>query len=64
MCDAVKKELDGPGRLLDYRAMNHKLRIEHNIQVPWNLVHNVMAELDPKGLEAKKLPEKEEETDS
>ena len=31
--DAVKKELDRPGRLLGYRAMNHKLRTEHNVQV-------------------------------
>ena len=31
VCDAVKKELDGPGRLLGYRAMNHKLRTEHNV---------------------------------
>ena len=33
VCDAVKKELDGPGRLLGYRAMNHKLRTEHNVRV-------------------------------
>ena len=42
VCDAVKKELDGPGRLLGYRAMNHKLTTEHNVQVPWHLVHDVM----------------------
>ena len=62
MCDAVKKELDGPGMLLGYRAMNHKLRTEHNVQVPRHLVHNVMAELDPEGLEARNLQKKEEET--
>ena len=28
--DAVQKELDRPGRLLGYRAMNQKLRTEHN----------------------------------
>ena len=58
VCDAVKKELDGPGRLLGYRAMNHKLRTEHNVQVPRHLVHNVMAELDPEGLEARNLQKK------
>ena len=28
---AVQKELDGPGRLLGYRAINQKLRTEHNV---------------------------------
>ena len=51
--DAVQKELEGPGRLLDYRAMNQRLRTEYKVQVPRHLVHNVMAELDPEGLEAK-----------
>ena len=52
---AVKKELDGPGRLLEYRAMNQKLRTEHNILVPRHLVYNMMTELDPEGLQARKL---------
>ena len=56
--DAVQKELDGPGRLLGYRAMNQKLRTEHNVQVPRHLVHNVMAELDLDGLEARNLQRK------
>ena len=38
--------------------MNHKLRTEHNVQVPRHLVHNVMAELDPEGLEARNLSKK------
>ena len=62
MCDAVKKGLDGPGRLLGYRAMNHKLRTEHNVQVPLHLVHNVMAELDPEGLEARNLQKKKKKS--
>ena len=45
--DAVQKELEGPGRLLGYRAMNQR-----------HLVHNVMAELDPEGLEARNLETK------
>ena len=38
--------------------MNQKLRTEHNVQVPRHLVHNVMAELDPEGLEARNLQKK------
>ena len=56
--DAVQKELEGPGKLVGYRAMNHKLRTEHNVQVPRHLVYNVMAELDPEGLEARNLQQK------
>ena len=56
--DAVQKELEGPGKLLGYRAMNQKLRTEHNVQVPRHLVYNVMAELDPEGLEARNLQRK------
>ena len=41
--DAVSKELNGPGRCLGYRALNQKLRSEHNIKVPRHLVHNVLA---------------------
>ena len=57
MSDAVQKELEGPGKLLCYRAMNQKLRTEHNVQVPCHLVY-VMAELDPEGLEARNLQRK------
>ena len=55
---AVKKKLEGPGKLLGYRAMNKKLRTEHNVLVPRHLVHNMMAELDPEGLEARNLQRK------
>ena len=55
MSDAVQKELEGPGKLLGYKAMNQKLRTEHNVQVPRHLVYNVMAELDPEGLETRNL---------
>ena len=58
MSDAVEKELEGPGKLLGYRAMKQKLRTEHNLQVPRHLVYNVMAELDPEGLEARNLQQK------
>ena len=49
--DAIQKELDGPGKLLGYRAMNQRLRNEHDIKVPRHLVYNVMCELDPEGME-------------
>ena len=49
---AVRKELDGPGRLLGYRAMHNKIRQEYQLNVPRNLVHAVMFDLDPEGLEA------------
>lgn len=54
----VKKELEGPGRLLGYRGMNQKWRTEHNILLPPRLVHNMMAELDPEGLEARNFQRK------
>ena len=56
--DAVSKELNGPGRCLGYRALNKKLRNEHNIKVPRRLVHNMLKELDPEGLESRALNKK------
>ena len=56
--DAVQKELEGPGKLLGYRAMSQKLRTEHNVLVPRLLVYYVMAELDPEGLEGRNLQRK------
>ena len=38
--------------------MNQKLRKEHNIPVLNHLIHNMMAELDPKGLKARNLQRK------
>ena len=48
---AVQKELDGPGQLLGYQAIHKKVRQVHNLNVPRNLVHAVMTELDPEGLQ-------------
>jgi len=50
---AVRKELDGPGKLLGYRAMYNKIRQEYLLNVPRNLVHTVMFDLDPEGLETR-----------
>ena len=51
--EAVKKELDGPGKLLGYRAMYHKVWQDHELDVWRDLVHAAMYDLDPKGLEAR-----------
>ena len=51
--EAVQKELNGPGKLLGYRAMHKKIRQEYNLFVPRDAVHNIMYELDPEGLESR-----------
>ena len=51
--DAVKKELEGAGKLLEYRAMLKKVRQEYNLHVTRDAVYNVMYDLDPEGLEAR-----------
>lgn len=47
---AVEMELHSPGRLLGYRAMYNKIRQEYHLNVPRNLVHAVMFDVDPDGL--------------
>ena len=49
--EAVAKEMDGPGSLLGYRALYKKNREVHGLSVPRNLVHAVMTEVNPQGLE-------------
>ena len=49
--DAVREEMEGPGQLLGYRAMHHKIREQHHLCVPRNLVYDVMTLVDPEGLE-------------
>ena len=49
--EAVGKELEGPGQLLGYRALHKKMRQEHLLNVPRDLVYAVMQELDPDGLD-------------
>ena len=51
--DAVKKEVDGPGKLLGYRAMQKTLRQEHELKVPRDIVYVVMQDVDPEELQAK-----------
>ena len=51
--EAVGKELEGPGKLLGYRALHQKIRQEHLLNVPRDLVYTVMKEMDPEGLESR-----------
>ena len=51
--EAVDEELKGPGKLLGYRALHKKIRLEHGLNVTRDQVYDVMSELDPKGLEAR-----------
>ena len=56
--DAVQAELRGGWQRLGYRSMNLKLRNEHNIFLPRKLVSDIMWDLDPQGVEARKLRKK------
>lgn len=51
--EAVSKELAGPGKLISYRAMYYEIRQEHKLNVPRNLVHEIIYDLDPEGLQAR-----------
>jgi len=46
---AVRKELDGTGKRLGYRAMYNKMRQEYLLNVPRNLIHGRIFDRDPKG---------------
>ena len=48
---AVREEINGPGQLLGYRAMHKKIREQHNLVVPRDLVYDMMTLVDPEGLE-------------
>ena len=51
--EALTKEVGGPGKLLGYRVMQKKLRQEHELKVPCDLVYAVMQDVDPEGLQAR-----------
>ena len=57
--NAVKEELDGPGKLLGYRAMTNKIRQKHELKVPRRIVHAMMYNLDAEGLEQRGLTNRE-----
>ena len=49
--EVVEKEMKGPGKLLGYRSLHKKVRKVHGLNVPRNLVYNVMMDVNPEGLE-------------
>ena len=42
--------MEGPGQYLGYRAMQRKVREQHKLAVPRNLVYDVMSMVDPEGM--------------
>ena len=56
--NVVKIELEGPGKLLGYRALNQKIRTEHHICVPRNLIADILFEMDPEGVAARDVKRK------
>ena len=50
---AVKKELEGSGKLLGYRALHKKIRQVYDLNVPRDLVYAVMYNVDPEALKQK-----------
>ena len=63
MRDAVAREIRGPGKLVGYRAMHRKVRQEHGLNVPRDLVHAVMYELDPEGFESRAVGARRKKTE-
>eukprot|EP00112_Aurelia_sp_Birch-Aquarium-sp1_P008488 Seg1936.6 transcript_id=Seg1936.6/GoldUCD/mRNA.D3Y31 product="hypothetical protein" protein_id=Seg1936.6/GoldUCD/D3Y31 len=55
---AVQRELDGPGKLLGYRALHGKIRQVHKLNVPRDAVYDMMYDLDPDGLKNRALTNK------
>ena len=51
--DAVRTELEGPGKLLGYRLMHKKIRQKYDLYVSRDKVYDVMADLDMQGLAAR-----------
>ena len=51
--EAVRREMDGPGQLLGYRSMQHKVREIHGLNVPRDVVYAVMKEVSPEGLQTR-----------
>lgn len=49
--DAVRKEIEGPGSKLGYRALTQKIREIHSLRVTREAVYTVMQDVDPEGLE-------------
>ena len=62
--EAIKKECEGPGQLLDYRLMYHKIRQVHGLNITRDQVYAAMTDVDPEGLENRKPILKKKKTKS
>ena len=62
--EAIKKECEGPGQLLGYRVMYHKIRQVHGFNVTGIQVYAAMTDVDPDGLENRKPILKKKKTKS
>ena len=49
--ETIKKECEGPGQLLGYCAMYHKIRQVHGLNVTRDQVYAAMTDVHPEGLE-------------
>ena len=52
--EAIQQELDGPGRMMGYRAMWHTLRLDYGIQAPRRKVEGILRQVDPEGTALRK----------
>ena len=62
--ETIKKECEGPGQLLGYCAMYHKIRQVHGLNVTRDQVYAAMTDVDPEGLENRKPILKKKKTKS
>ena len=46
--------MHGPGSLAGDRYVWHSLRLKHHVNVPRNLVANIMKEIDPEGVKERR----------
>ena len=60
--EAIKKECEGPGELLGYRTMLHKIKQVHDLNVTRDQVYATMTDVDPHELENRKPIIKKKET--
>ena len=52
--EAIRKECEGPGQLLGYRAVYHKIRQIHGLNVTSDQIYAAMTDVYPDGLENRK----------
>ena len=62
--ETIKKECEGPGQLLGYCAMYHKIRQVHGLNVTRDQVYAAMTDVHPEGLENRKPMLKKKKTKS